>query len=619
MAAATTDFFKKSGASTVTTLSAPGKALAATSITVGSTTNYPTDTGIIIGIRQVDSNGTLVPGTYTEWSATVSSATTFAIVATPVLGSDQVYPAGSTTQVFLPVSSAAHNKLVDGILEFADQSGNLLNQAVKDALGITSDPAGGWDLLNSGTGPNTVTALGNRSYSIVFNSVDLTSVISKGMRLKLTRTATAPTQCADLESGSSQYFNKTSPAGMTFTDDFVVSAWVKLESYAQQSIASRYNGTSGWDFRIAADGTVSLVGFNASSANNTQVYSYQSVPLNKWVHIAAQLDMSSSTVTGGTANYVMIDGVDVPCTRLQAGTNPTALVQAGNLEIGARNGGTNPFDGKIAQVAIYSAKVTQATIRASMNQTLTGSETSLVSAYTFNNSINDLSANANNLTAQGSALATNTDSPFAGGNVQEFTDGTTEMAIVMADPVFSTNTTVTVQVPEGYALPTSGGIGEVYYSTQKVPYGFPVSKNKWDVETICKTTLSKTTTAANTWYNGSGTSDQLKLNVPIGEWDGSYYCAVGGYDSGVTTSGNIQSTLSTANNTESNAEFTTYSNIEAPSGTLALRAMIYRVRPVTTTTATDYFLNVRTNVIADELSTYGANTPTIISFRNAYL
>lgn len=130
MAAANSDLFRKGGANTVTTLAAPGKALAATSITVGSTTNYPTDTGIVIGIRQVDSDGVLVPGTYSEYNATVTSGTTFSIDAVPVLGSDQVYPAGSTTQVFLPVSSSAHNDLIDGLVVSHNQDGTLKTDSV---------------------------------------------------------------------------------------------------------------------------------------------------------------------------------------------------------------------------------------------------------------------------------------------------------------------------------------------------------------------------------------------------------------------------------------------------------------------------------------------------------
>ena len=139
MSASANDKFMKAGAGTVTTLSAPGKALSATSITVGSTTNYPTDTGIVFAIRQVDVNGELVAGTYTEWAGTVTSGTTLSMDAAPVYGSDQVYPAGSTTQVYIPLSSSAHNKMVDGLLVSHDQDGTLKAGAVDNAAVLASN------------------------------------------------------------------------------------------------------------------------------------------------------------------------------------------------------------------------------------------------------------------------------------------------------------------------------------------------------------------------------------------------------------------------------------------------------------------------------------------------
>ena len=123
MAASLLDKYQKKGASTVTTLSAPGKAIGAGSITVGSTTNYPIDTGITIAIRVVDTNGDLVAGTYTEWNAIVASGTSFTIDTTPAYGSDQIYAAGSTTQIFIPLSSYSHNKAVDGLLAQHNQDG----------------------------------------------------------------------------------------------------------------------------------------------------------------------------------------------------------------------------------------------------------------------------------------------------------------------------------------------------------------------------------------------------------------------------------------------------------------------------------------------------------------
>jgi len=332
--------------------------------------------------------------------------------------------------------------------------------------------ADGWTPI-LGVTPNTVTSNGNRNYDLVFNSVDLTSTLSPNMKLRATRTIAAPSQCTDLESSSSQYFSRTSAnlgSTMTFTDDFTVSAWVKLESYpgTSMSIASRYNGTSGWKLEITSSGQPRLVGFNASSANASYVNSYASIPLNKWVHVTAQLDMSAFTATT-TTSYIMIDGVDVPAAVTRSGTNPTALVQAGNLEIGSQNGGTEPFDGKIAQVAIYSAKVLQATIKASCNQTLSGSETSLISAYSFNGVITDLNTtNANNLTANAGAVATNADSPYANA----VTAGLLEYAEVNS-VTFSTNTTVNVRVPDSSLLPTSGGVSAMSYATTANPYGLP--------------------------------------------------------------------------------------------------------------------------------------------------
>jgi len=291
---------------------------------------------------------------------------------------------------------------------------------------------------------------------------------------------------------------------MTFTDDFVVSAWVKLESYADMVVASRYNGTSGWRLYISASGQVVMQAYNAGAANISGVNSYASLPLNKWVHIAAQLDMSAFTATT-TTSYVMIDGVDVAATVSRGGTNPTALVQAGNLEIGSNNGGLLPFDGKIAQVAIYSAKVTQATIKASMNQALSGSETSLISAYSLDNSLNDLNANANNLTAQGSAVATNADSPFANA----VTAGLLEYAEINS-VTFSTNTTVNVRVPDTCQIPTTGGVSAVSYSTQSNPYGLPVVSSTLGISQIS----SNFTTTSATAVQVSGLS--ATVVVPAG-------------------------------------------------------------------------------------------------------
>lgn len=211
--------------------------------------------------------------------------------------------------------------------------------------------ASGW--LDLADVPDTVTYNGNRSYDLVFNSTDLTDTVSEGMRLRLTRTVSAPTQCTDLEAGSSQYASLASASvtGCTFTTAFTCMAWIKPESYTNGAIISRTDGTSGWFMELQADGTLRVVGDAGASIDSGSTY--QSVPLNKWVHVAVTMDLVANTV------LTYIDGVSVPNTAASA---TAALVQAGNLQVGARTGGTF-FDGKIAQAAVFSSVLSAATIR----------------------------------------------------------------------------------------------------------------------------------------------------------------------------------------------------------------------------------------------------------------
>lgn len=383
---------------------------------------------------------------------------------------DAITAASVNDQINAILAQANGNLDSDNLAANAVGTSELTNGSVTVAK-LGTDVQSGWisGVINA---PTTVTNNGNRSYDLVFNSVDYTQELSEGMRLKLTRTVTAPTQSTSLN-GTTQYWSKSSPAGTTFTDDFCAGAWVYLTSYANAGIISRYNGTSGWILYISNTGQVTFNGYNAGSGNLSQVVSSQSIPLNKWVHIAAQLDMSAFTATT-TTSYVMIDGVDVPCTVARAGTNPTALVQAGSLEVGSYNAGTSPFPGKIAQAWYSSAKITQANIRTFMSQGITASDISthsIVSAFSFNGVATDLNTtNANNLSATASAGYTS-DSPFAGGSGSYYTAGTTEIAQIIAKPTFSTNTTVTVRTQEGCVIPTSGGVSAVSYSTQRAPYG----------------------------------------------------------------------------------------------------------------------------------------------------
>lgn len=397
-----------------------------------------------------------------------------------------------------------HSK--NGLVEMNVTAQDL--QDLYDAFASFSSTNGsGW--ITAVTLPSSVVYNGNHSYTITY-PVSVASIKSNGTRTRFTRTVTAPTQCTSLN-GTNQYFSKTTPSGMTFVDDFAGGAWIYPIAYpvTEEVIESRYNGTSGWVLAIESTGQLRLSGFNAGVGNVSAVQSYQSIPLNKWTHVAAQLDMSTFTVSP-TTSYIMIDGVDVPSQVFRAGTNPTALIQAGNLEIGSQNGGLLPFAGKIAQVFVTSAKVTQANMRTIMSQGITSADVtalSMISAYSFNNSINDLNtSNANNLTANNAAVATNVDSPFGNG-----LGGLLEYGITMN--LSANGLTETVQVPTGCAIPTAGGVSAISYSNDSNPYLFPAEPHKHEISFISKIPDNIAFGGINTWYPGN-----CQLSVPIGAW-----------------------------------------------------------------------------------------------------
>lgn len=563
------------------------KSIGAASISCGALTGWPTATAVHFIIYTTDVNGNKVAGSQTDWKGIVSGTTITNL--TLKAGTDNGYSVGAVVEA-APTAAWADD-LTEGIrvehkqdgthsditADSVTVSGNIEATGTIEASEFIITGAGGDNGWSTGLPtPDTVTNNGNRSYNLVFNSTDLTDTVSEGMRLRTTRTVSAPTQCADLEASSSQYFSSASAglAGVTFVDDFTCSAWIKLESYTagNQMIISRVNAgfTQGWFFTVNSAGRLRIWGGTTGGGTDRAFISYQSVPLNKWVHVAASLDMS------GNSGLIYMDGVLVPS--VSDGGTSTALIQAGDLVVGNSTSGTGYFDGKLAQVAVFSSVLSAATIRSYMSQGLAGNESTLVSAFSCNNSLLDLNTtNNNDLTANGGALATNVDSPF--GN---YLGGTLDYAII-TKTAFSTNTTLTVQVPEGCTIPTSGGVSAVAYSTQEAPYGMPTSEYQWEIGTLQRTNSASnaltTTVVANV--------NSFYLNTPVGAWE-------------LRAEGNVQVNTTGANAIEARAGIstatTTFSescNFITVSSSVTYIVGAYAssvlVKP---TSATTYYLNV---------------------------
>lgn len=591
-----------------TTLSAQ-KTSGATTASVVATTGWDNTTAVHGIMYRTDSSNNKVPGSQIDWKGTFSGTTISNFTVTA--GSDDTYAVGTTVE--LSPTAAWADDLVGGILVEHDQDGTHGDVTANSIVATTgtftnltingTSGADGWSPL--GQSLTSITALGNRSYTAVVSGTDTTGVTSVGMRLKLPRTVTAPTYMGGAFNGSSHYFTKVTPTGTlsTITNNFTFMAHIEPTAYQIGVIAGRQDAGSNWMiFRLQASGQL-MVGVGSGGAGNyREVYSYQSVPLNKKTHVAA-------TWTGGTV-VLYFDGVSVPVTAaVTSGTAPTTAGTGGDFSIGRPGAASSQyFPGYISSVGVFDAVLTQATIRLHMNQALTGGETNCIGAWNLNNAATDASAAANNLTATGGVgytLRTPYTNSVTGTSI---TAGTTNYGIIMAQ-TFSTNTTYTIQIPEGETLPTTGGIGTVSYSTQKTPYGFPGQKAKWDIEVWNR--------ADNTSPTNSTFNHNITLNVPVGEWDLGYELRL--LLSNGVQAPNAQYGISTSSGSLTNKEFN--GKMEISTTNSSISGMVSRNNPVSIATATPYY----TVTISGNSGTLQSirdatdGTASFVRARNAYL
>lgn len=375
------------------------------------------------------------------------------------------HDAGATV---IDYDSATHfNAAMKGILQFANQDGTLKTDPVRAALGLGSESVNGWEVLPYSVQVSSGYNSGDRKVSLTIPNADATGTLYPGMKMRMARGTTAPTQCLDLELSSTQYASRASGSVTgaigTMTDDITCEAWVKPESFgAQSAIVARRSGGSGFTLAIEADGRVTLIGFNGGVYEGGN--SLATIRLAKWSHIAASIDLSGNSYV----NY--INGVSVT-TQLNPGSGAiSAFVQGGDLTIGAYTAGLTPFDGKISDVRVWNVVRTGLQIRDNMNQQLVGNETNLVGYWKLNGNLNDSTSNANHLTGQAGAVATNVDHPFKDleyGTIVSVTYGAPNTTVVLAGGEFNNIPNMSLTAP--------------YYSVQEAPYGFPtVIKNLYE-------------------------------------------------------------------------------------------------------------------------------------------
>ena len=402
------------------------------------------------------------------------------------------------------IVSALNGQLDDN--NILSVSGTKITSATVPLSALDATARQGW-ITGVLPAVSSVVENGNRSATITFAST-VASILSPGMRLRTSRTVTAPTYMGGLLNGTNQYFTKATCTSTlsTVTDNFTIMAYVEPTAYALGYILGRADSTptTGFFVRLTAAGQVEVGIFNGGGANYRTVASQQSIPLNKKSHIA--VSWASGTV------LIYINGVSVPVTTATvSGTNPTvASAAAADFSIG-RNGALNAsyFAGYVSGVSIFNAVLSASTIRAYKNQILSGSETNCIGAWSLNNTaVNQQAAGTNDLTATNSASYT-ARSPYTTDN-SGISAGTYDWCLVTK----VSTTAVTVQYPDGCAIATTGGISAVDYSTVANPFNWVTDKDRWAVISQMNIRVTGLLISGTAYNLGS-----FQLLVPIGQWE----------------------------------------------------------------------------------------------------
>jgi hypothetical protein len=191
------------------------------------------------------------------------------------------------------------------------------------------------------------------------------------------------------------------------------------------------------------------------------------------------------------------------------------------------------------------------------------------------------------------------------------TDGTTKYSVGMRVKLTQTTvkyfivtavtaTTLTVYGGTDYTLANTA-ITLPSFSSNKAPFGFPQNPLKWDIEVTTAITFSQATPTVNVWYSANS------INVPIGAWDLSYRVNLRSTSNAAQVRTNASSTLSTANNSESDTRFTYTAISSGLNDSIISTVPAYCCNSVVLTAKETRYLNIRTTL----------TTTAIIEFQNA--
>jgi hypothetical protein len=191
----------------------------------------------------------------------------------------------------------------------------------------------------------------------------------------------------------------------------------------------------------------------------------------------------------------------------------------------------------------------------------------------------------------------------------KLTQTTVKYFIVTAVAFSSGTTTITVYGGTDYTL-ANAAITSPFYSTAKVPAGFNANPAKWTESYSSSADIRQSSPVQNIWYNGG----PAKLDIPIGAWNVRYS---GCFSFNVSGGSYGESTLSTANNSQSDSSWTVAPYIDGVSNA---NIPVDKAGNIAVSSKTTHYLNARViDAGAGSVGYYGVAQPTIIRAVCAYL
>lgn len=185
---------------------------------------------------------------------------------------------------------------------------------------------------------------------------------------------------------------------------------------------------------------------------------------------------------------------------------------------------------------------------------------------------------------------------YSNGMRIKFTNGGNTIYGIIVDVAHAGGTTTIKFIHEidpsdslALVLMANSAITNPYFSTWKAPHGFPLEPSKWSVR-VEDDGETKTSPTATTWVNVAG----CQITIPIGVWNVRVKSEMLRARVTSTSAEFFEATLSTANNSESDDDWTIQINARDAGGSGEQRFgnPIYVRDMITRTSKATYYFNV---------------------------